>query len=267
MHAGSRSLTLIQLKELTRHFGDKVAVDRISLEIPQGQLVGYLGPNGAGKTTTVKMLTGMMKPTAGTAAIHGKDIVRDNIDVKRIVGYVPDSGAVFESLTGMEYLELVGRLHGIEDSAIRARVEKFAEFFLLGLDVLDGDRLSAYSHGMRQKVIITAALLHNPAVVFFDEPLNGLDANIVVMFKELIRSLARDGKTIFFCSHIMDVVERMCERIIVINEGRVVADGTLDSLQQATGGQSLESIFQKLTTSENLLEKAEAFSRELSDGA
>jgi ABC-2 type transport system ATP-binding protein len=254
---------MIKMNDLTKSYGEKLAVDRITLEISQGELVGYLGPNGAGKTTTIKMLTGMMRPTTGTATIGGHDIVTENLAVKRIIGYVPDSGAVFEALTGMEYLEMVGRLHSLEDQFIRTRVAQFGEFFELSNETLTGERLGGYSKGMRQKVVITAALLHNPSVVFFDEPLNGLDANMALMFKELIRNLARDGKTVLFCSHILDVVERMCDRMIVISNGRIVADGTLDQLQQQTGEHSLERIFRELTGGGDLSGKAEAFSRTL----
>jgi ABC-2 type transport system ATP-binding protein len=255
---------MIKMTELTKRYGDKLAVDRISLEIAQGELVGYLGPNGAGKTTTIKMLTGMMRPTSGTATVAGHDIISENLAVKRTLGYVPDSGAVFEALTGMEYLQMVGRLHLLDEDLITRRVLQFGEFFELTTQTLTQERLSGYSKGMRQKVVITAALLHNPSVVFFDEPLNGLDANMAMMFKELIRNLARDGKTVLFCSHILDVVERMCDRLIVISAGRVVADGTLAQLQQHTGEQSLEAIFHSLTGGGDVESKAEAFSRTLS---
>lgn len=254
---------MIKMTELTKYYGEKLAVDRINLEISQGELVGYLGPNGAGKTTTIKMLTGMMRPTSGNAEVCGFDTIRDNLAVKKNIGYVPDSGAVFEALTGMEYLEMVGRLHMLQDELITRRVLQFAEFFELTPTTLMTERLAGYSKGMRQKVVITAALLHNPRVVFFDEPLNGLDANMAMMFKELIRNLARDGKTVLFCSHILDVVERMCDRIVVIANGRVVADGTLDHLQKLTGEQSLELIFHALTGGGDLGQKAEAFSRTL----
>lgn len=255
---------MIRMTNLVKAYGEKIAVNGISLEIPQGQLVGYLGPNGAGKTTTIKMLTGMLRPTSGTAEVCGIDVVQDPLGVKGSIGYVPDSGAVFDALTGMEYLEMVGRLHSLNDAIIQSRALRFAEFFELTDDVLLGERLAGYSKGMRQKVVITAALLHNPQAVFFDEPLNGLDANMALMFKELIRNLARDGKTVLFCSHIMDVVERMCDRIIVIAEGKVVADGDLDQLRSLTGEDTLERIFGVLTDGGDAAEKAQAFSRRIS---
>ena len=255
---------MIVLDNLTKYYGSALAVDRVSIVIPSGQLVGYLGPNGAGKSTTVKMLTGMMAPTSGQAAIYGLDTQRDNTEVKRITGYVPESGAVYETLTGREYLEMVGRLYGMDDSIITDRISKFGDFFELSRDTLDRKLLSAYSKGMRQKVVISAGLIHNPRVIFFDEPLNGLDASTQLMFKTLIKNLAAEGKTILYCSHMLDIVERTCDRIIIIDKGRVVADGTLAELQASSGKGSLEQIFNKLTAQTDLEERAEVFSKTFS---
>ncbi len=255
---------MIVLDNLTKLYYPATAVDHVSLVIPSGQLVGYLGPNGAGKSTTVKMLTGMIAPSSGRAEIYGLDIERDTIEVKRLIGYVPESGAVYETLTGGEYLEMVGRLYGMEDAIIRDRIAKFADFFELDRATLDRKMLSAYSKGMKQKVVISAALIHNPRVIFFDEPLNGLDASTQLMLKTLIKSLATEGKTIFYCSHVLDVVERMCDRIVIIDHGRIVADGTLAELQIASGEGSLERIFNKLTAHTNLEERAEEFSKTFS---
>ena len=252
---------MILLDNLTKSYGETLAVDHVSLTVPSGQLVGYLGPNGAGKSTTVKMLTGMMAPTSGRAEIYGLDTQRDNTEVKRITGYVPESGAVYETLTGREYLEMVGRLYGMDDAVIKDRILKFADFFELSADTLNRKLLSAYSKGMRQKVVISAGLIHNPRVIFFDEPLNGLDASTQLMFKTLIKNLAAEGKTIFYCSHLLDVVERTCDRIVIIDQGRVVADGTLVELQASSGEGSLERIFNKLTSHTDLEERAEEFSR------
>jgi ABC-2 type transport system ATP-binding protein len=252
---------MIVLENLTKIYGETPAVDNISLTIPSGQLVGYLGPNGAGKSTTVKMLTGTVTPTSGRAEVCGYDIQTHGLEVKSFIGYVPESGAVFESLTGYEYLEMVGRLYSLKDSLIRERISSFANFFELGTDTLRRKLLSAYSKGMRQKVVISAALIHNPRVIFFDEPLNGLDASTQLMFKTLIKNLAAEGKTIVYCSHILDVVERTCDRIIIIDHGRIVADGTLASLQESSGEGSLERIFNKLTAHTDLEERAEEFSK------
>jgi ABC-2 type transport system ATP-binding protein len=254
---------MIRLRGLAKRYGDTEAVRGLDLDIPTGQLVGLLGPNGAGKSTTVKMLTGMLVPTAGMAEVFGHDVVRDAVQVKRIVGYVPESGAVFGTLTGWEYLELVAALHQLPVGETAARVRRFAEFFELTEATLRREQLSAYSKGMRQKVVITAALLHNPKAVFFDEPLNGLDANATLAFKTLITSLARDGKTIVYCSHLLDVVERVCERIVIVREGRIIADGSLAVLQERTGATSLERIFNELTATEDLTARAEEFARGL----
>jgi ABC-2 type transport system ATP-binding protein len=254
---------VISIRQLTKRFGSQEAVRAINLEIPAGQLVGLLGPNGAGKSTTIKMLTGMLLPTSGTAQVQGFDVVSQPLEVKRIVGYVPESGAVFEALTGGEYLELVAALYHIPDEEARVRIERFGQFFELDEETLRGKHLAAYSKGMRQKVVITSALLHNPQVIFFDEPLNGLDANAALSVKTLITTLAREGKTVVFCSHILDVVERICQRIVILHEGRILADGTLAELQQRCGEQSLEHIFNQLTGTRNLLARAEEFARAL----
>jgi ABC-2 type transport system ATP-binding protein len=254
---------VISIRQLSKRFGEQVAVRALNLEVPAGQLVGLLGPNGAGKSTTIKMLTGMLVPTSGTAEVFGFDVVRQPLEVKRIIGYVPESGAVFESLTGWEYLELVSALYHIPDDEAHTRIRRFGQFFELDEETLRGKQLSAYSKGMRQKVVITSALLHNPQVIFFDEPLNGLDANVALSVKTLITSLAREGKTVVFCSHILDVVERICQRIVILHQGRILADGTLAELQHRYGEQSLEHIFNHLTGTQNLLARAEEFARGL----
>jgi ABC-2 type transport system ATP-binding protein len=255
---------MIRLDKLAKSYGSQQAVKGIDLEIPTGQMVGLLGPNGAGKSTTIKMLTGMMAPTSGSASVEGFDVDRQPLEVKRIVGYVPESGALFEALTAQEYLRFVASLYLIPDDEAVLRIARFANFFELDAATLADKPLSAYSKGMRQKVVITSALLHNPKVVFFDEPLNGLDANAALSFKTLITSLARDGKTIIYCSHILDVVERVCERVVIIHEGRIVADGTVAELRERAGVATLEAAFNKLTATENLLARAEEFARALS---
>ncbi len=255
---------MIRLQRLSKSYGEQPAVRGIDLEIPTGQLVGLLGPNGAGKSTTIKMLTGMLAPTSGTAEVEGFDVNRDPLEVKRIVGYVPESGAVFEALTATEYLTFVAALYRIPEDEALQRIARFAGFFDLAGGDMTGKPLAAFSKGMRQKVVITSALLHNPKVVFFDEPLNGLDANAALSFKTLITSLARDGKTIVYCSHILDVVERVCERVVIIHEGRIVADGTAQELRERAGEPTLERVFNKLTATENLLARAEEFARVLS---
>jgi ABC-2 type transport system ATP-binding protein len=255
---------LISLDRLTKRFGTQTAVDAISFEIPAGQIVGFLGPNGAGKSTTLKMLTGMIEPTSGTATVCGYDLRTNIVEVKRHVGFVPESGAVFESLTGIEYLEMVAALYGIPRDAARGRVEQFMSFFDLSFDTLTDKLLGSYSKGMRRKVVITAALLHNPPVVFFDEPLDGLDANAAVGFKTLIQTLAREGKTIVYSSHILDVVERVCHRVIIIDKGKMLVDGAPHDLVAAHNSGTLERLFTHLTGGTELERRAEDFAKTFS---
>jgi ABC-2 type transport system ATP-binding protein len=252
---------MISIDRLTKVFGSQTAVDALSLEVPAGQIVGFLGPNGAGKSTTLRMLTGMIEPTSGRATVAGFDLVSQTMDVKRNVGFVPESGAVFESLTGLEYLTMVAQLYGLAEEPAIERIKQFIVFFDLGFDTLTEKLLGAYSKGMRRKVVITSALLHNPPVVFFDEPLDGLDANAAVGFKALIQSLAREGKTIVYSSHILDVVERVCDRVIIIDKGRLLLDGAPDELVASHGAGTLEKLFTQLTGGEELERRAEDFAR------
>jgi ABC-2 type transport system ATP-binding protein len=252
---------MISVQKLSKRFGAQTAVNELSFEVPAGQIVGFLGPNGAGKSTTLKMLTGMLEPSAGTASICGFDLRRQPIEVKRQVGFVPESGAVFESLTGLEYLELIAALYGIPKQVAEPRIRQFIAFFDLGFDTLTEKLLGAYSKGMRRKVVITAGLLHNPPVVFFDEPLDGLDANAAVGFKTLIQTLAREGKTILYSSHILDVVERVCDRVIIIDKGRLLLDGAPDELVAAHGAGTLERLFTELTGGTELQQRAADFAK------
>jgi ABC-2 type transport system ATP-binding protein len=250
---------MIEVIEVTKRYTDVPAVDRISFAIAQGEIVGYLGPNGAGKSTTVKMLTGILRPTEGTIIVDGLDLGKDPIEVKRRIGYVPETGGLYESLTAYEYLHLVGRLYHLPEDVLDRRIEEFLTLF--GLDAVMHQRLSSYSKGMKQKVLISAALLHNPKVLFLDEPLTGLDAHSALLVKELLRRLAAEGKTIFYCSHILDVVERTCTRVIIIHKGRIVADGTVEQLKELTRQGTLEDIFKQLTYSSDIEELAQAFAR------
>ncbi len=252
---------MISLQQLTKRFGSQTAVDALSFEIPAGQIVGFLGPNGAGKSTTLKMLTGMIEPSGGSATVCGYDLRSAPLEVKRRVGFVPESGAVFESLTGLEYLQMVAALYGIAEEAALIRIRQFIAFFDLSFETLTDKLLGAYSKGMRRKVVITAALLHNPPVVFFDEPLDGLDANAAVGFKALIQMLAKEGKTIVYSSHILDVVERVCDRVIIIDKGRLLLDGRPEELVAAHGTGTLERLFTQLTGGTELERRAEDFAK------
>jgi ABC-2 type transport system ATP-binding protein len=237
----------LSLQRLSKVFGSQLAVDSLSLEVPAGTILGLLGPNGAGKTTTLRMVTNMLMPDAGTALIGGIDIVRQPVEAKRQLGFVPDSGAVYESLTGLEYLLMVAALYGIHEDEARPRIRRFLDFFDLDQDTLEQKLLGGYSKGMRRKVVITAALLHNPQVVLLDEPLDGLDANAALGFKALLETLARDGKAIVYSSHVLDVVERVCHRVAIMDKGKLLVDGPPAELQRQHGANTLEQLFTQLT--------------------
>jgi ABC-2 type transport system ATP-binding protein len=252
---------VLELSGVRKVFGAFVAVDEVTMRLGRGQVLGFLGPNGAGKTTTVKMLTGLIKPTEGTASIAGFDVGSEPLEVKKRIGYVPESGALYQSLTPFEYLGFVGRLYGMEAGEAAQKIGEICRFFRLE-DRMHG-RMSEFSRGMRQKVVIASALIHDPQVIFLDEPLSGLDANTALMLKELIRNLADEGKTIFYCSHILEVVENLCERVVIINNGRVVADGSVGELKEMTKKRSLEAVFNQLTVDEDLVELVRAFSKKM----
>ena len=254
---------MIRIRGLTKRYGDVEAVAGIDLDVPSGTLTGVLGPNGAGKSTTLRMLTGMLTPTSGTIEVHGIDVVRDPMAVKRITGYVPESGAVFETLTGQEYLTLVAELYRLPVADATARARQLGELFQLDQRLLEQEQLSTYSKGTRQKVVIISALLHRPQVVLFDEPLNGLDANATLAFKTLVTTLAQEGATILYCSHLLDIVERVCERVLVLSRGRIVADGSSGQLLAQTGERTLEAAFTRLTATEGLAARAQLLARAL----
>ena len=236
---------MIETINLTRRFGDKIALDKLNLKVEPGEILGFLGPNGAGKTTTVKILTGMIPPTLGFASVCGFDILKEPMEVKKRIGYVPETGALYETLTPAEYLETVACLHHLDIESALQRAREFLQMFGI-LDSMN-QRMSGFSKGMKQKVLITSALLHNPDVLFLDEPLNGLDANVARIVKDLLRRLADQGKIVFFSSHILEVVERICSRIVVIYEGKQIVDGTVESITRETETSTLEEAFCKVT--------------------
>jgi ABC-2 type transport system ATP-binding protein len=236
---------MIETDHLSRSYGNTLAVSDLTLKVERGEILGFLGPNGAGKSTTVKMLTGLLRPTAGSARVAGFDIVEQPLDVKRRIGYVPESGAMYESLSASEYLELIACLHHLEPRVARARSDEFFELF--DLTEVRHQRLAEYSKGMRQKILFASALIHRPDVLFLDEPLSGLDANAALIVKDLLRKLAAQGRTIFFCSHILEVVERICTRIVIINHGSQIIAGSAAEIIKATGTTTLEEAFGALT--------------------
>ena len=236
---------MIETRGLTRHFGATKAVVDLDLRVEPGEILGLLGPNGAGKTTTVKILTCMIKPTSGSASVAGFDVEQNPLEVKRRLGYVPEAGALYETLTAGEYLTMVANLRGIEGRRADRKINQLLELF----DVLNARdrRLAGHSKGMRQKILIGAALLGNPEVLFLDEPLNGIDANAALVVKQLLRELASQGRTILFCSHILEVVERICTRIVIVDKGRKIAEGAPERIAAETGTGGLEEAFARLT--------------------
>lgn len=238
---------IIKLENLQKSYGSSHVLKGISLSIMPGQVIGYIGPNGAGKSTTVKILCGLISDYEGTVEVGGIDLKSDPLAVKRKIGYIPELAELYDVLTPMEFLQLMGDLYELPKELADQRIRKMMTAF--GLEANLHQRMDSFSKGMKQKVLISSGLLHNPDIIILDEPLSGLDANTVIIVKDLISKLSQEGKTIFYCSHMMDVVEKVSDRIILINEGMVVADGSFSELQQQLGGNSsLETIFASLTS-------------------
>ncbi len=237
---------VIQLTNVTKSYGEKTVLKGINLSINAGQIIGYIGPNGAGKSTTVKILCGLIADYEGTVTIAGINLKEDPLAAKRKIGYVPELAELYDVLTPIEFLGLMAELYDLPKEIAEERIRKMLTAF--GLATNMNQRMDTFSKGMKQKVLITSGLLHNPDIIILDEPLSGLDANSVIIVKDLINKLAKDGKTIFYCSHMMDIVEKVSDRIILINEGQVVADGSFAELQQQQGNESLEKIFAHLTS-------------------
>jgi ABC-2 type transport system ATP-binding protein len=250
----------ISLHHLHKQFGSKVVLDDVNFDIEPGTIVGYIGPNGAGKSTTVKIILGLLDADAGAVELFGKPIDVRSGEYKRHIGYVPEGADVFNALTAREYLQLVGQLYGLDAQLAGDRATKLAEIVGLG-DALDR-RLVSYSKGMRQLVLIIASLIHNPDVLFWDEPLNGLDANAVLLVEQILRELRSRGKTIFYSSHIMDVVQKLSDRIILLNGGTVVADGPFSELTR-DADTNLQELFNEMTGYSEHGERARAFADEL----
>jgi ABC-2 type transport system ATP-binding protein len=243
---------MIETENLSREYGGKIALHSLNLRVAAGEILGFLGPNGAGKSTTVKILTGMIKPDRGRASVAGFDVVRDPAEVKKRIGYVPESAALYESLSAREYLELIASLYHLPRESAAHRIEDMLDRF--GLSAAIDQRLTEFSKGMKQKVLIASALMHRPEVLFLDEPLTGLDANAALVVKELIRGLAAQGRTIFFCSHVLEVVERICTRIVIIDQGKVIAEGTARDIADAAGVSTLEQAFVSLTGTKDAMQ-------------
>lgn len=240
---------MIRLNNVSKTYAksQKKAVDGLSLEIKDGEIFGFLGPNGAGKSTTIKMITGILSPDEGTIEVDGVNLAENPIAVKSRIGFVPDNHETYETLKGIEYLNFIGTMYGVETGALKKRIAEYADAFQL-TDALP-NMISSYSHGMKQKLMVIAALIHEPKVWILDEPLTGLDPQSAFQLKQLMRKHADSGNTVFFSSHVIDVVEKVCDRIGIINHGRLVAVDTLDNIRQ-NDSVSLESLFLTITADE-----------------
>lgn len=238
---------MIRIEHLSKRFGDLAAVEDLNLAIPSGEIFGFLGPNGAGKTTTVKILTGLMRPGSGRVLIGGYDLETQAMEVKKIVGLVPDQPFVYPKLTGAEFMQFVGRLYHVPEWEQKRRIPELLEMF--ELNHWTNELVESYSHGMRQKLVLAGVLLHRPKVYILDEPLVGLDPKTARMAKEIFQRLASRGAAIFMCTHILEIAEKICHRIGIIVSGKLLALGTRDELRemaQSSGG-NLEDIFLSLT--------------------
>jgi len=240
---------MLEAHGLVKLYGGTRAVDGVSFAVKPSDVLGYLGPNGSGKTTTVNMIVGLTQPTRGSVRLDGADIWQDIVGFRRRVGYVPEEPHLYPYLTGREYLDLVGRLRGLPGPLLDRRAAALLGLFSLSAD--SGTPLSAYSKGMRQKVLICAALLHNPDLLVFDEPMSGLDAASAVMFRHLIKALARAGKMVLYSSHELEAVERVAASVIVLDHGRAVAHDSVERLRVLMKRESLEQIFSELVFTED----------------
>lgn len=238
-------MSVIETNMLKKQYSGRYVLKGINLEIDAGQIVGYIGPNGAGKSTTIKIISGITDEFDGEVSVFGMDVRKHAIEIKQRIGYIPEQAALYDVLTPIEYLRFVGKLYSLSDEIIHNKSWELLRLFELA-DKAES-RMNTYSKGMKQKVLLISGLMHNPEVIFLDEPLSGLDANAVILVKEILTQLRNSGKTIFYSSHIMDVVEKISDRIIIIDRGDVIADGSFESLKQQAHKGSLENIFTSLT--------------------
>jgi len=247
------SAPAIEVRDLRKIYGTKAAVDGLSLSVPRGCFFGFLGPNGAGKSTTIRMLTGLIPPTSGSIELLGMSLIEHGLEIKKRIGLVPDESLLFDRLTGREFLEFVGRMYGLQRPIARERARA-----LLGLFELQdtGRKLIAeYSKGMRKRVAMAASLIHHPDLFLMDEPFEGVDAVGARLMKEILVDQVRRGATIFLTSHVLEVVERLCDRVAIINEGKIVTEGTLDELR--AGSETLEDVFVRAVGAERDFERLE----------
>ena len=240
---------MLEARNLVKFYGRAAAVKDVSFVIRPYEVLGYLGPNGSGKSTTVHMITGLLDPSAGEILFDGQNIKKDLVAYKRRIGYVPELPQLYPFLSGLEYLQLIGRLRSLPQQRLNSRIENFLELFSMHPDrhVL----ISSYSKGMRQKILIAAALLHNPELIIFDEPLSGLDVTSALIFRNIVKALAAEGKLILYSSHVLEVVEKVCSHIIVLKKGVIVANDSVEGLRTLMELPNLEEIFAQLVQQED----------------
>jgi ABC-2 type transport system ATP-binding protein len=241
---------MLEIQRLTKRYRNTAVVDDVSFSVRPGEVTGYLGPNGSGKSTTVKIVTGLIEPTSGKVLLDGRDIREDLIGFRRRLGYVPEEAILYSYLTGMEYLQLMGRLRGLPLDQVDRKAKDLLELFSLG--AYRYAPISTYSKGMKQRVLLSAALLHDPDVLILDEPLSGIDVTSAQLFKHLLNELAQRGKTILYISHVLEVVEKVCERVVIIYRGKIVAADSVARLRNLMEVPSLEEIFSQLVEQRDL---------------
>jgi ABC-2 type transport system ATP-binding protein len=248
---------MLELKGITKKYNVFPAVDHVSFRIEPGEILGYLGPNGAGKTTTIKMLTGLLEPTFGDIFYQRKKIKTDMVAYKNNIGYVPEESDIYPHMSAWDYLMMAGRLRQIPEKPLKTKIERFMDLFNLSLEM--ESPISSYSKGMVQKVLLAAALLHDPEILLLDEPLSGLDVETSLIIKGLVKQLSEEGKVIFYCSHILEIVEKVCSRVIIIHRGKILTDDSVENLRHLMKVPSLEEIFSQLV----IRQDTEKISREI----
>ncbi len=240
---------MLEVVHLIKRYNRIPAVDDVSFVIRPGEILGYLGPNGAGKSTTVKMLIGLLEPTSGGIRFQGRDVRSDWISFQRSLGYVPEEPHLYPHLTGREYLQLVGRLRGLPRQILEWRMDRMLRLLYLWED--RHTPLSSYSKGMRQKILLSSALLHNPQLLILDEPFSGLDVNMALMLRALLQAMAEEGTMIFYSSHVLEVVEKICTSVVILRKGKVVAHDAVERLRDVMHQATLEGVFSQLTEQED----------------
>ncbi len=241
-------MPIIESTLLCKKYDNRYVLRNINMSVEPGQVLGYIGPNGSGKSTTIKIICGITETFEGEVKVFGMDVRKHFLEIKQRIGYVPEQAALYDLLTPIEYLRFTGLLYNMPEDKIRNKSLDLLRLF--ELEKQASDRMNSFSKGMKQKVLLISGLLHNPELIFFDEPLSGLDANAVILVKEILLQLKKAGKTIFYSSHIMDVVEKICDNIIIIKDGEIIAEGSIDSLKEKAQRGSLENIFTALTGDE-----------------